>query len=147
MTLLDSINSPEDLKKLFRIDVSYSTLGTAKEKGTGLGLILCKELVQRMDGEISVRSKLGEVENPGDLRPIFEELEKVVNEAKENSEGLSAVALNKIAGMIKFEVDDKGHNEKRKSCINSLEDKDNLNNAHSRFSFSVRFGYLFSKFL
>ena len=30
-------------EKLFRIDVNHTTLGTNQEKGTGLGLILCKE--------------------------------------------------------------------------------------------------------
>ncbi len=37
--------SDEDMAKLFRIDIQHTTLGTSQEKGTGLGLILCKELV------------------------------------------------------------------------------------------------------
>ena len=48
----------EDISKLFKIDVSYSTMGTAKEKGTGLGLILCKDFVNQNGGEISVESEL-----------------------------------------------------------------------------------------
>ncbi len=49
----------KDIEKLFRIDVSYTTLGTAMEKGSGLGLILCDEFVQKHGGEIRVESELG----------------------------------------------------------------------------------------
>ncbi len=49
----------ENLEKLFRIDVNYSTRGTEDEAGTGLGLILCKEFIQRNKGEIGVRSTFG----------------------------------------------------------------------------------------
>lgn len=47
----------EDISKLFRLDVHHTTQGTQKEKGTGLGLILCKEFVEKNGGEISVESK------------------------------------------------------------------------------------------
>jgi PAS domain S-box-containing protein len=50
---------PKDLPKLFRMDVSFTTKGTSKETGTGLGLILCKELVERQGGEIWVESSKG----------------------------------------------------------------------------------------
>lgn len=49
--------SHENLERIFRLDQSYSTLGTGKEKGTGLGLILCKEFVEKHDGKIWVESK------------------------------------------------------------------------------------------
>ena len=49
---------PEDkLDKLFTIEDNYSTYGTNNEKGTGLGLILCKELVLKNGGDIWVDSK------------------------------------------------------------------------------------------
>ena len=51
--------SDKDIDKLFRIDVNHSTLGTAKEKGTGLGLILCKELVEKNGGKIWAESTKG----------------------------------------------------------------------------------------
>jgi PAS domain S-box-containing protein len=49
----------DDLVKLFRIDTQHSTLGTAKESGTGLGLIICKELIEKQGGAIKVESILG----------------------------------------------------------------------------------------
>lgn len=51
--------SPENLDKLFRIDVHHSTFGTAQEKGTGLGLIICQEMIEKHGGQISVESELG----------------------------------------------------------------------------------------
>jgi PAS domain S-box-containing protein len=45
---------------LFRIDTSYSTMGTQNEKGTGLGLILCNDFILKHGGKIWVESVLGE---------------------------------------------------------------------------------------
>jgi signal transduction histidine kinase len=50
---------------LFRIDETYSSPGTGNEKGSGLGLILCKELVEKNKGQIWVNSKIGEGSNFG----------------------------------------------------------------------------------
>ena len=51
----------KSLEKLFKIDMTkdLSTKGTAGEKGSGLGLILCKEFVERNGGEIVVKSEVG----------------------------------------------------------------------------------------
>jgi signal transduction histidine kinase len=51
--------SPEDISKLFRIDIDTHTIGKPHGKGTGMGLILCKELIDRMNGKIWAESKLG----------------------------------------------------------------------------------------
>lgn len=46
------------IDKLFKIDQSYSTPGTNNEKGTGLGLILCKEFVEKHGGKIWIDSEV-----------------------------------------------------------------------------------------
>ncbi len=48
--------SEENISKLFRLDKEYTTKGTNNESGTGLGLILCKELISKSNGEIFVES-------------------------------------------------------------------------------------------
>jgi signal transduction histidine kinase len=49
----------EDIPGLFRIDVRKTAKGTAQERGTGLGLILCKEFVEINNGSITVSSTPG----------------------------------------------------------------------------------------
>jgi PAS domain S-box-containing protein len=56
----NGIGIPADkLLMLFRIDESITTKGTENEKGTGLGLVLCKEFVERHGGKIWVESEVG----------------------------------------------------------------------------------------
>lgn len=52
--------SESAIEKLFKVDKTVSTMGTEKERGSGLGLILCKEFVEKNGGEIRVESTLGE---------------------------------------------------------------------------------------
>ncbi len=51
--------SPENQKNLFRIDEQFRRDGTANEKGTGLGLILCKEFIEKNNGVLWVESEEG----------------------------------------------------------------------------------------
>ena len=47
----------EVAKNLFRIDSAHSTYGTSGEKGTGLGLIICKEFIDKHGGIIKVNTE------------------------------------------------------------------------------------------
>lgn len=51
--------SEEILPKLFRLGDNVSTVGTDGEQGSGMGLILCNEIMKKHNGEISVQSKEG----------------------------------------------------------------------------------------
>ncbi|MDM8529189.1 hybrid sensor histidine kinase/response regulator [Anaerolineales bacterium HSG24] len=49
----------DNIAKLFRIDQHYTTTGTNKESGTGLGLLLCHEMVTKHGGQIWMESEEG----------------------------------------------------------------------------------------
>jgi PAS domain S-box-containing protein len=51
--------SEDMLHKLFKVDKSVTTIGTANEKGSGLGLILCKDFVEKHHGSIWIDSEPG----------------------------------------------------------------------------------------
>jgi len=46
-----------NLQKIFRLDIRFSTEGTENETGTGLGLMLCKEIIDKHSGSIRIESE------------------------------------------------------------------------------------------
>lgn len=62
--------SDDKLDKLFLQYTTASTKGTANEKGTGLGLMLCKEFVEKNKGAIHVYSKVGKGSTFSVLLPL-----------------------------------------------------------------------------
>ncbi len=76
--------NPEMLKNLFRLDFQTSRTGTDGEPSSGLGLLLCKEFIEKMGGRIWIESEAGrgstfsfslplslndEIDNPNDEIP------------------------------------------------------------------------------
>ena len=56
----DGVGMSEDIRdNLFNLEKNQSSLGTNNEKGTGLGLILCKEFTEKNNGQIRVESEAG----------------------------------------------------------------------------------------
>jgi len=51
--------SEKEKKELFLIEKMHSRLGTNNERGSGLGLILCKEFIEKHGGNITVVSEEG----------------------------------------------------------------------------------------
>lgn len=51
--------SREEIGKLFHIETTFTTIGTNHEKGSGIGLMLCKEFISKQGGSIGVESEPG----------------------------------------------------------------------------------------
>jgi len=62
----------EQLNKLFKLDKTYTSMGTDDEVGTGLGLIICKEFIESHHGKIWVESTLGKGSSFCFSIPIFQ---------------------------------------------------------------------------
>lgn len=58
---------------LFRLDATHSSSGTENESGTGLGLILCKEFVEKNKGTIRVESEQGKGSKFIFTLPVYKE--------------------------------------------------------------------------
>jgi signal transduction histidine kinase len=72
--------SPDKLTKLFNIShIKTSTIGTAQETGTGFGLLLCKEFVEKHGGKIWVESKCGKGSDFKFTLPLFKEQTNVIS--------------------------------------------------------------------
>ncbi len=65
--------SKESCQQLFKVEESFSTPGTNNEKGTGLGLVLCNDFVQKHEGHIDVESEIGKGSVFSVILPINEE--------------------------------------------------------------------------
>lgn len=113
---------PETMKKLFGIGENYSTPGTQNEKGTGLGLILCREFVEKHKGIIRAESKPGKgstfyftIPATSESLPTSKEVKepvktKIMNETKklniliaeddQTSEMFFEIAVRSFAGKI-----------------------------------------------
>ncbi len=71
--------TPDNLKKLFDISEVLTTKGTAGESGTGLGLLLCKEFVEKHGGKIWVESEVGKGSEFKFTLPVFSRQVNVIN--------------------------------------------------------------------
>jgi signal transduction histidine kinase len=70
--------SEQDIDKIFRIEEHTTILGTGNEKGTGIGLVLSKEFVERNGGKIWFSSELGEGTQFNITIPAVAESEKTI---------------------------------------------------------------------
>ena len=74
----------EDIASLFVVDYKKSKQGTNSEEGNGLGLVLCKDFIGKLGGQIDVVSELGKGSEFSFTLPyITEELSETPMEVEE----------------------------------------------------------------
>jgi len=73
--------SEEQIDKLFKLETQRSTAGTRGERGTGLGLLICKDFVEKQDGTLSVESTIGEGSTFSFTLPLHQQLVATSGEA------------------------------------------------------------------
>jgi signal transduction histidine kinase len=66
--------APEAMDKIFSLHVKHTTRGTAGEPGTGLGLAVCRDFVERNGGTIGVESQVGQGSKFNVRLPVSEEV-------------------------------------------------------------------------
>jgi len=95
ISILDTGNGikPEDIPKLFQ---AFERIGAEKTKteGTGLGLIVVKELVKAMNGDVGVESKVGVGSTFWIELPFTENMENTVLQSIEKATTVAAMALS-----------------------------------------------------
>jgi signal transduction histidine kinase len=69
----------EAINKLFKVDTNITTYGTADEKGSGLGLILCNEFVKKHGGKLWVESEVGKGSSFKFVLPIVSQPQNIKN--------------------------------------------------------------------
>lgn len=50
----------DNIQKLFKLEESFTTVGTQNERGTGIGLLICKDFIEKHDGKLWVESQLNQ---------------------------------------------------------------------------------------
>jgi signal transduction histidine kinase len=50
----------EEIDKVLSQDINFTTMGTAREQGTGLGLVICREFISKHGGSLYINSKKNE---------------------------------------------------------------------------------------
>lgn len=114
--------SDENIKKLFDISKKLTTEGTNQEKGSGLGLVLCKEFIEKNQGRIWVESVLGKGSSFKFILPKINQQNNSVS-AKIEPDCLDKLQEEycKLSGDIKTRLQKSFIHAKRSSSITDID--------------------------